>query len=76
MTLSDELAVLAEKATPGPWTQHCDQVWSGDETSDDDDERITIHTDTIDLSGFDVLDNDKNNYVSHDILLDDVEELV
>lgn len=42
---------------------------------DDDDDRIRIHTDTIDLSGFDVLDNDKNNYISHDILLDDIEEL-
>ena len=42
---------------------------------DDDDDRIKIHTDTIDLSGFDVLDNDKNNYISHDIMLDDIEEL-
>jgi len=47
-----------------------------EETDDDDDDRIKIHTDTIDLSGFDVLDNDKNNYISHDILLDDIEELV
>jgi hypothetical protein len=46
-----------------------------EESDDDDDERIKIHTDTIDLSGFDVLDNDKNNYISHDILLDDIEEL-
>ena len=45
-------------------------------SDDDDDDRIRIHTDTIDLSGFDVLDNDKNNYVSHDIMLDDIEELV
>ena len=46
-----------------------------EEESDDDDDRIKIHTDTIDLSGFDVLDNDKNNYISHDIILDDIEEL-
>jgi hypothetical protein len=46
-----------------------------EESDDDDDERIKIHTDTIDLSGFDVLDNDKNNYISHDIILDDIEEL-
>jgi len=46
-----------------------------EESDDDDDERIRIHTDTIDLSGFEQLDNDKNNYVSHDILLDDIEEL-
>jgi len=45
-------------------------------SEDDDDDRIRIHTDTIDLSGFDVLDNDKNNYVSHDITLDDIEELM
>jgi hypothetical protein len=45
-------------------------------SDDDDDDRIRIHTDTIDLSGFDVLDNDKSNYVSHDIMLDDIEELV
>jgi hypothetical protein len=47
-----------------------------EESDDDDDDRIKIHTDTIDLSGFDVLDNDKNNYISHDIMLDDIEELV
>ena len=41
----------------------------------DDDEKIKIHTDTIDLSGFDVLDLDKSNYVSHDIVLDGIEEL-
>lgn len=46
-----------------------------EESDDDDDDRIRIHTDTIDLSGFDVLDNDKNNYISHDIILDDIEEL-
>ena len=46
-----------------------------EESDDDDDDRIKIHTDTIDLSGFDVLDNDKNNYISHDIILDDIEEL-
>jgi hypothetical protein len=47
-----------------------------EETDDDDDERIRIHTDTIDLSGFDVLDNDKDNYISHDVMLDDIEELI
>ena len=46
-----------------------------EEDNDDDDDRIRIHTDTIDLSGFDVLDLDKSNYVSHDIVLDGVEEL-
>ncbi len=46
-----------------------------EEQEDDDDEKIKIHTDTIDLSGFDVLDEDKSNYVSHDIVLDGVEEL-
>ena len=42
---------------------------------DDDEDRIKIHTDTIDLSGFDVLDNDKSNYVTQDFLLDDIEVL-
>jgi hypothetical protein len=46
-----------------------------EEEEDDDDEKIKIHTDTIDLSGFDVLDEDKSNYISHDIVLDGVEEL-
>lgn len=46
-----------------------------EEEEDDDDEKIKIHTDTIDLSGFDVLDLDKSNYVSHDIVLDGIEEL-
>ena len=46
-----------------------------EEQEDDDDEKIKIHTDTIDLSGFDVLDLDKSNYVSHDIVLDGIEEL-
>jgi hypothetical protein len=42
---------------------------------DDDEDRIKIHTDTIDLTGFDVLDNDKSNYVTQDFVLDDVEVL-
>ena len=46
-----------------------------EEEEDDDNEKIKIHTDTIDLSGFDVLDLDKSNYVSHDIVLDGIEEL-
>jgi hypothetical protein len=46
-----------------------------EEEEDDDDEKIKIHTDTIDLSGFDVLDEDKSNYISHDIVLDGIEEL-
>jgi hypothetical protein len=42
---------------------------------DDDEDRIKIHTDTIDLSGFDILDNDKTNYVTQDFVLDDIEVL-
>jgi len=47
-----------------------------DEESEDD--RIQISGDLIDLSGFDVLDEDepKVNSSSHDFVLDDVEELV
>jgi hypothetical protein len=41
-----------------------------------DDERIKISGDTIDLSGFDVLDEEpKVNSSSHGFVLDDVEEL-
>ena len=42
---------------------------------DDDEDRIKIHTDTIDLTGFDILDNDKSNYVTQDFILDDIEVL-
>lgn len=45
------------------------------EDDDDDEDRIKIHTDTIDLTGFDELDNDKSNYVTQDFVLDDVEVL-
>jgi hypothetical protein len=44
-----------------------------EESSDDEDDRIKIHTDLIDLSGFDVLDEDK---ILEDFKLDDVEELI
>jgi hypothetical protein len=44
------------------------------ESSDDEDDRIQIHTDSIDLSGFDVLD-EPSTKVSADFLLNDVEEL-
>jgi len=46
-----------------------------EEMEDDDEDRIKIHTDTIDLTGFDVLDTDKSNYVTQDFVLDDVELL-
>ena len=45
------------------------------EDDDDDEDRIKIHTDTIDLTGFDVLDNDKSNFVTQDFILDDFEVL-
>ena len=47
-----------------------------DEESEDD--RIKISGDLIDLSGFDVLDDDepKVNSSSHDFVMDDVEELI
>tara|TARA_B100000989_G_C19523222_1_gene465356 strand:+ start:358 stop:1362 length:1005 start_codon:yes stop_codon:yes gene_type:complete len=46
-----------------------------DEESDDDDERIKIHTDTMDLTGFDVLDEPKEPKIeSADIFLE-AEEL-
>jgi hypothetical protein len=44
------------------------------ESSDDEDDRIRIHTDTIDLSGFDILD-EPSKVATNDFLLNDVEEL-
>tara|TARA_A100001015_G_C15025530_1_gene730289 strand:- start:2072 stop:3076 length:1005 start_codon:yes stop_codon:yes gene_type:complete len=47
-----------------------------EEDSDDDDERIKIHTDTMDLSGFDILDEpDKKEIESANIILE-AEELL
>jgi len=46
-----------------------------EEESDEEDERLKIHDDLIDLTGFDVLDEDKNPVISKDFMLDDVEEL-
>jgi len=46
-----------------------------DESSNDEDDRIQIHTDSIDLSGFDVLDEDVRTISTTDIELNDVEEL-
>lgn len=46
-----------------------------DEEEEDDEERIKISSDTIDLSGFDVLDNDKVDVLTNDFMLDGVEEL-
>lgn len=43
---------------------------------EDDDDRIKISSDTIDLSGFDVLDNDKVDVLTNDFMLDGIEELV
>ena len=45
-----------------------------EESDTDDDDRIQIHTDLVDLSGFDILD-EKTNPVGGDILLDGIEEL-
>ena len=42
---------------------------------DDDDERIQISTDQVDLSGFDILDDPINKVSSDDIILNDVESL-
>jgi hypothetical protein len=47
-----------------------------DEEEEDDEERIKISSDTIDLSGFDVLDNDKVDILTNDFMLEGVEELV
>ncbi len=44
-------------------------------SEDDDDERIQISTDPVDLSGFDILDDPINKVSSDDIILNDVESL-
>ena len=46
-----------------------------EEESDTDDERIQIHTDMIDLSGFDILDEPEKGMTTDDVILDDIEEL-
>lgn len=46
-----------------------------EEENEDDDERIHISTEPVDLSGFDVLDDNATKVSSEDILLNDVEEL-
>jgi hypothetical protein len=45
------------------------------EEEEDDDEKIHISTEQIDLSGFDILDDNATKVLSEDILLNDVEEL-
>jgi len=46
-----------------------------EEEEDDDDERLKISTETIDLSGFDLLDSSKVELLPNDFLLDGIEEL-
>lgn len=43
---------------------------------EEDEDRIKITGDTIDLSGFDILDNDKVDILSNEFMLDGIEELV
>jgi len=46
-----------------------------EEDSDTDDERLQIHTDLVDLSGFDILDEPSGKSMSDEISLDGIEEL-
>jgi hypothetical protein len=46
-----------------------------EEESDTDDERLQIHTDLVDLSGFDILDEPSGKNMSDEISLDGIEEL-
>ena len=46
-----------------------------EEESDTDDERIQIHTDMVDLSGFDILDEADKGMTNDDVILDGIEEL-
>jgi hypothetical protein len=45
-----------------------------EESSEDEDDKIKIHTDMIDLSGFDILD-EKPGILTEDFMLDGIEEL-
>ena len=47
-----------------------------DSDSDNDDDRIKIHGDQIDLSGFDILDQPNSSNTLSDFTLGDVEELI
>lgn len=46
-----------------------------DEEESDDEERIQISTEPVDLSGFDVLDEPASKITTEDILLNDIDEL-
>ena len=46
-----------------------------EEDSDTDDERLQIHTDLVDLSGFDILDEPAGKNMMDEITLDGIEEL-
>ena len=46
-----------------------------EEADDDSTNRLRIHSDPIDLSGFDVLDEQENKKASEEFVLNDVEEL-
>ena len=46
-----------------------------DEEDSDDEERIQISTEPVDLSGFDVLDGPASRITTDDILLNDIDEL-
>ena len=46
-----------------------------DEEDSDDEERIQISTEPVDLSGFDVLDEPASRITTDDILLNDIDEL-
>lgn len=47
-----------------------------EEDSDDDDERIKIHTDTMDLSGFDILDEPEKKEIESANIMLEAEELI
>jgi hypothetical protein len=46
-----------------------------EDNSDDEDDKIKIHSDMIDLSGFDILDELSSNTASTDLILDGIEQL-
>jgi|UniRef100_A0A6C0IPG7 hypothetical protein len=46
-----------------------------EEEEDDEDDRIRISTEPVDLSGFDILDEPATKVTTEDILLNDIEEL-
>jgi hypothetical protein len=56
-------------------TRNLQRKLEEEDTYDEDDEKITITTEPINLNGFDSLDEDVTKISNDDVLLNDIEEL-